>query len=692
MPLNVGRGTAMRRVLSIFAALACFLALALAAPPALSQVVPGWVSSPPTRNAASAQSNESVTLSGYVLVPGQTVTIWAVDQNTGDRVFLSTTQASKSGKSYLVSPHGQSPGFFPPHVQSYTLYPWRYETGVLAANYWAPQQLAADIAASQGHLELFASVRGWCSFIRGRFPCREFLPTFSALALEFMPLLPHDSTDPAEGVALNSDGGDSTVLFDQYGVGGGPASWTTVAGMITNPPSVAWSVGSYTVDGGKNIYALICAPNTPGQYPMVVYNHGGINAGPGNPDTGSLHGNVTNGWTSPPAGSAAGSADDLGQCVDWAKRGWIFAMSSYRAETIYISSGNSTNSWTSDAPNGGSEFCLGEVTDVMALVDLLVHHIDTIMLGNPTQKIPINAWNGQLFMYGYSHGGCITYRAVEQGAPVNAFAVIEGFTDVNLNYLNGLVYCSLDPSTCTTSQGVYDPTGFAAVGGHAFDGYKILYYPDASSGGMLGQIETYPGVMGYNWRSAHYFASRGDLGIRKFDSMPILILHGDIDYFNPVPLDEPLEFAPDINATEIFVGPSGFPFCTAPSTVPNPPQPNCIPTSETCITGTVGAPIVDPTTHEPLPGVPSSCQVNFTLAVPTNWNSCLGAGPANFGSTSCDVIPLQRHSLVVYHNMDHFNGGLGIQKQFNSFVQQNFGTAPGCNGVPTSTGPIPCNN
>jgi hypothetical protein len=175
--------------------------------------------------------------------------------------------------------------------------------------------------------------------------------------------------------------------------------------------------------------------------------------------------------------------------------------------------------------------------------------------------------------------------------------------------------------------------------------------------------------------------------------MPILILHGDIDNpyanlpFNPVALDEPVEFAPDINATEFFVGPSGFPSC--PSTVPN--QANCIPTSETCITGTVGAPIVDPTTHEPLPGVPSSCPVNFTLMVP---GPCLGGGPGTFGPNACEAFPLQGlHSLVVYHNMSHVNGGLGIQNQFNSFVQQNFGnTMPGCDGVPTSSGPIPCNN
>jgi hypothetical protein len=256
------------------------------------------------------------------------------------------------------------------------------------------------------------------------------------------------------------------------------------------------------------------------------------------------------------------------------------------------------------------------------------------------------------------------------------------------------VYCNIDKSACTNNQTGYDPTGYAAAGSGAF-GYKGLYYPDASSGGMLGQMQTYPGVMGYNWRSAHYFASRGDIWITKFDSMPILILHGDIDSpygsvpFNPVALDEPLELASDlIGANEIFVGPNGFPFCNAPSTVPN--QANCIPTSETCITGTVGAPIVDPTTHEPLPGVPSSCPANFTLMVPAN--SCLGTGPADFGSTPCDAIPLQGNSLVVYHNMSHVNGGLGIQNQFNSFVQQNFGKQPGCDGVPTSTGPIPCNN
>ena len=74
---------------------------------------------------------------------------------------------------------------------------------------------------------------------------------------------------------------------------------------------------------------------------------------------------------------------------------------------------------------------MGEVTDVMALTDVLVNHASAIILGSTSEKVPINV-NGKVLMYGYSHGGCITYRAVEQGAPVTAFSVIEGFTDLRL--------------------------------------------------------------------------------------------------------------------------------------------------------------------------------------------------------------------------------------------------------------------
>jgi hypothetical protein len=105
------------------------------------------------------------------------------------------------------------------------------------------------------------------------------------------------------------------------------------------------------------------------------------------------------------------------------------------------------------------------------------------------------------------------------------------------------------------------------------------------------------GVMGYNWRSAHYFAQPpttdigypgGDLSIQKFKTMPILILHGDIDFgvttnlgpeVNPVPLAHPAAISPDIAATNIFVGPNNPAFQPCTSTVAQ----TCIPTSVLCV-------------------------------------------------------------------------------------------------------------
>jgi hypothetical protein len=668
----------MRRVLPIFTILVGICCIALDTSPVAAQVY--GVLSPSSRTAA--QSGSSVTLSGWVLESGQAVNIEIVDQNTGELTPLATVNASNSGATYHV-PRCHLGNHPPCTTVTYTLYPWSYPAGHLAAHYWAPQlSFAAGLPASQGHLELVASGGG------------VTLPTFSAEAFTLMKQTTLYHSDPEMAAKQFSDG-TSTVLFDQYGVGGGPSSWTTVAGMMATPPpppppnsnypQVALSVGSYTVGPPSSpvtAYALICAPNHNGIYPMVVYNHGGINYGSGNPDIGSLHGHVTNNSSGPWTTAPATGSDDLGQCVDWAKRGWIFAMSSYRAESIAVTSDDQTvfptKTWTSSSTkaNGSSEFCMGEVTDVMALVDLLVNHIDSITIGDPNKASdqihittsyndnnPSISWSRQLFMYGYSHGGCITYRAVEQGAPVNAFAVVEGFTDQSLSYLNGYAGCIVDPSACTVG-GNFDPTGFAAAGSGAVDTTGFIpYFPDAT------------GVMGYNWRSAHYFASRGDLSIQKFATMPILILHGDIDLANPVPLNEPAELAADINAADIFYGPDG----SAPANQP-------------CVAPPTGAVIVDPATHKPLSGVPSTCVVPFTTI--DNGDPCLTASPLTFAPVQCKVIllplmPWQQHYLVVYHNMDHVNGGLGIKVQFDRFAEQNFRRKPGCDGIPVSKATAP---
>jgi hypothetical protein len=174
--------------------------------------------------------------------------------------------------------------------------------------------------------------------------------------------------------------------------------------------------------------------------------------------------------------------------------------------------------------------------------------------------------------------------------------------------------------------------------------------------------------MGYNWRSAHYFASRGDLSIQKFKTMPILILHGDIDAGNPVPLDQPAEISADIQATNIFVGPNGV---SPPSSLP-------------CIDGPVGAPL-PPTLTAPN----KSCPISFTLM--NTGDPCVNGSAPLLELGLCKVLllpltpppgqPQQLHYLVVYHNTNHTNGGLAIKENFNRFAEQNFDRQPGCDGL-----------
>ena len=165
--------------------------------------------------------------------------------------------------------------------------------------------------------------------------------------------------------------------------------------------------------------------------------------------------------------------------------------------------------------------------------------------------------------------------------------------------------------------------------------------------------------MGYNWRSAHYFASRGDLGIQKFTTMPILILHGDNNSGNPTPLAQPAEIAADIGTTNIYVGP----YADAPSTV-------------ACISSTVGAP------NPVLTNCPTSFAKSFD-------NPCVSNVPPSQCPSVWEALslsPKTGHYLVVFHNMDHTNGGFAIMNTFSDFVTTNFGTQPGCDGLTS------CNN
>ena len=177
----------------------------------LAATVPlaGCAISPLSRT--DAESTSAVTLKGYTLFAEQTVTIQAVDQNTGNFDTRGTATAAMSGTSYKTS-----------GGTSYTLYPWSFSAGVLPANFWAPQAIVDDLKTSQGHLEIFASVGG-----------NNFL-TFSEAAANSALA---SGKDPATAALQYSDG-NSTVLFDQSGVGSAATTtWVTVAGMISPSPS-----------------------------------------------------------------------------------------------------------------------------------------------------------------------------------------------------------------------------------------------------------------------------------------------------------------------------------------------------------------------------------------------------------------------------------------------------------------------
>lgn len=239
---------------------------------------------PPSRT--SSEPSNPTTLNGFVGTPGQAITLQAVDQNTGQLVLLGTANSATSATPYTA-----------PTGTSYKLYQWSFDTGVLAPNLWSPQTIVPDLGTGQGHLEIFASAGG------------QNLNTFSQAARDSWLA---SGKDLVLSTPQFSDG-TSTVLFDQDGVGSGPGTgWVAVEGMIADSHSpyysqVAWSVGYYTVEGGKKIYGLICAPTEGGPYPVVIYNHGGTDRGDvdlGGMDLGNgggLTGVVTAaGWTTQP--------------------------------------------------------------------------------------------------------------------------------------------------------------------------------------------------------------------------------------------------------------------------------------------------------------------------------------------------------------------------------------------------------
>ena len=155
--------------------------------------------------------------------------------------------------------------------------------------------------------------------------------------------------------------------------------------------------------GGLKVYGQVCYPNGKGPYPILVYNHGGFSG-------------LGNDWNG-------------GICKSYAGQGYVVVASSYRGE---------------DGSEGKIEVCQGEVDDVLRLLE--------IGRGLPYAR------SDRAAMVGFSHGGCITTRAVQRGAPVQMMIDFFGPTDwvSEFAFVEQKISQTSDPGTKAAYQGLFD--------------------------------------------------------------------------------------------------------------------------------------------------------------------------------------------------------------------------------------------
>ena len=155
--------------------------------------------------------------------------------------------------------------------------------------------------------------------------------------------------------------------------------------------------------GDLTILGQVCRPADPGPHPVLIFNHGGFG---GLPD-----------WEDP-----------KGFCATTAKMGWAVAESSYRGE---------------DGSEGDVEVCAGEVDDTLAMLR--------------TMRGQTYADPDRIAMFGVSHGGCVTSRAVERGADVDVAVDVAGPADWG-PLIKTVDRAAKLPSTSPTLKQIYRTT------------------------------------------------------------------------------------------------------------------------------------------------------------------------------------------------------------------------------------------
>lgn len=426
------------------------------------------------------ESSAAVILQGLATSPGAPIQIRARNWNGDSQVAITTTVAQLS--EYI-------PGY----------YAWQVAVtpAMLGDTYWRPAALGASSVA-MGRLELSA------------FAGTLQLPTFTAAEQSCAQQKYYVEGLSASAAASACSTNNTLALFDNSAVGVAPdtTNWTVVA---SNPSVMAESeAGTTAVDvkivrysspGAPTVYAMVCAPPGTTRRRAMVFNHGG----------------------------ASGlSVIEEKLCLDNARRGWVVAMSTYRGESMLVPNQSlvvpgygrffSWASWNLTTPAGAVlsptplissgvvEISAGEVMDAHRLVYAL--------------RLQSNVEPNKIFLWGHSHGGSITLRALETAIPVQAAAAVAPATD-----------WSQVVRDCQARRTALAPGDLPA--GDAcrlvLDGNTTVVPPIPSTPTIVGGLPPSPPVPGYQsvqrsyeWRSPRFFAK--DLALR--DDVTLLVQHG----------------------------------------------------------------------------------------------------------------------------------------------------------------------
>jgi hypothetical protein len=130
--------------------------------------------------------------------------------------------------------------------------------------------------------------------------------------------------------------------------------------------------------GGLLVVGQVCRPAGDGPFPLIVSNHGGF------------------------AGLPAWNG---GACEEAARAGYVQIEPAFRGQ---------------DGSEGFVEMCSGEVDDALRMLEIALQMPEV----DPAR----------VAMWGTSHGGCVTARALLSGAPVKVAASVFGITSMGAAY------------------------------------------------------------------------------------------------------------------------------------------------------------------------------------------------------------------------------------------------------------------